>query len=141
MIDSYTPAQPAEDLGKLLLRLVLGILILFHGMSKVMGGVGFVMKVVTDAGLPASLGYLVYFGEVVGPLLIIFGIWTRLGAAFIAVNMLFAFWLVHTKQFLTLNAQGGWALELQGMYLITALVIVILGAGRYSIAGRDGTLN
>jgi putative oxidoreductase len=136
-------AQPAEDLGKLLLRLILGALILFHGFSKLGGGpaFGFVTKMVTGAGLPPALSYLVYVGEVVAPLLLIFGIWTRLAAGIVAVNMLFALWLVHTKDLFTLNQQGGWTLELQGMYLVTAIAIALLGAGSYSIGGRAGRLN
>jgi putative oxidoreductase len=35
-----------------------------------------------------------------------------------------------------LNAQGGWALELQGMYLFTALAVALLGPGAYSINRR-----
>jgi putative oxidoreductase len=35
-----------------------------------------------------------------------------------------------------LNAQGGWALELQGMFLFTAVAITLLGPGRYAINQR-----
>jgi putative oxidoreductase len=133
--------QHADDLGKLLLRLVLGALILLHGISKVLAGPDFVISTATSAGLPAAIGYLVYLGEVVAPILLIAGIWTRLAALIVACNMLFAVYLVHMKQLLTLNDQGGWALELQGMFLFTALAIVCLGAGRFSIGGRGGRLN
>ena len=57
-----------DDAGKLLLRLLLSILILFHGVSKLIGGVGFIGGMLAKAGLPAGLGYLVYIGEVVAPL-------------------------------------------------------------------------
>jgi len=133
--------QHADDLGKLLLRLVLGSLILLHGISKVLAGPDFIIHTATSAGLPAVIGYLVYLGEVVAPILLIAGIWTRLAALIVAGNMLFAVYLVHMKQLLTLNDQGGWALELQGMFLMTALAIVCLGAGRFSIGGRGGRLN
>ncbi|WP_197685170.1 DoxX family protein [Herminiimonas arsenitoxidans] len=133
--------QNTDDLGKLLLRLVLGGLILLHGISKLIAGPAFVISVATSAGLPAAIGYLVYLGEVVAPILLIVGIWSRVAALIIAGNMVFAIFLVHTKQFLTLNDQGGWALELQGMYLITALALVCLGAGRFSIGGRSGRWN
>ena len=60
-----------------MLRLALGILILFHGVAKITGGIAFVTGGIAKSGLPPALGYLVYVGEVVGPLLVIFGLWTR----------------------------------------------------------------
>jgi putative oxidoreductase len=44
--------QGTQDLGKAILRIVLGVLILLHGIAKVMAGPGFVVQVVTQAGLP-----------------------------------------------------------------------------------------
>jgi putative oxidoreductase len=130
-----------DDHGKLLLRVVLAILLLFHGVSKLMGGIGFISGMLTKAGLPGALGYLVYIGEVVAPLLILVGLFTRPAALLVAINMIVALLLVHTAQFFTLNEQGGWALELQGMYLAGALAVALLGAGRYSIGGNDGRFN
>lgn len=129
--------QNADDLGKLLLRLVLGGLILLHGIAKIIGGPGYIIGVVSDAGLPVALAYLVYLGEVIAPVLLIVGAWSRIAGLIIAGNMAFAIFLVHMKQLLTLNDQGGWALELQGMFLVTALAILCLGAGRFSIGGRS----
>ena len=133
--------QNADDLGKLVLRVVLGVLILLHGISKVVAGPGFVMNTATNAGLPAAIGYLVYLGEVAAPILLILGIWSRLAALVIAGNMLFAVYLVHMKQIFTLNDQGGWTLELQGMFLFSALALLCLGAGRFSLGGRGGRWN
>ncbi len=133
--------QNTDDLGKLLLRLVLGILILLHGITKIMAGPAFIISSVTAAGLPAQLAYLVYVGEVLAPILLIVGIWSRPAALVIAGNMAFAIFLVHMKQLTSLNDQGGWALELQGMFLVTALALVFLGAGRFSVGGRGGKWN
>jgi putative oxidoreductase len=127
-----------DDGGKLLLRIVLAVLILFHGVSKLVGGIGFITGMLAKAGLPGALGYLVYVGEVIAPLLILFGVFTRLAALVVAVNMIVALLLVHTSQFFTLNEQGGWALELQGMYLGAAVAVALLGAGRYSVGGTGG---
>lgn len=131
----------SEDLGKLVLRSVLAILILLHGISKIIGGAGFIVGLVTKFGLPPAFAYLVYVGEVVAPLLVLFGIWTRAGAAIIAINMLAAFLLVHTGQLFEMAKTGGWALELQGMYLAAAIAVALLGAGRYSIGGNSGKWN
>lgn len=125
-----------DNVGKLILRLALGGLILFHGVAKLSGGLGFVSGVVTAAGLPAFVAYGAYVGEVLAPLLVISGWYSRIGAALIAVNMLFALGLVHRAQFATLAPTGGWSLELQGIYLLTAIAIALIGPGRFSINSK-----
>lgn len=141
MTANRAPGATRSDVAKLLLRLILGLLILVHGIGKIKGGPGFVLDAVDKAGLPGALGYLVYVGEVLAPLLLILGIWTRLAAIVVAINMVVALLLVHAGQFFVLSPDGGWALELQGMYLVVALSVALLGAGRYSVAGRAGRWN
>jgi putative oxidoreductase len=130
-----------DDQGKLILRVILALLLLCHGVSKIIGGVGFITGMLEKAGLPGVFGYLVYIGEVVAPLMILFGVFTRAAALIVVINMIVALLLVHTSQFFTLNETGGWALELQGMYLVGAIVVALLGAGRYSIGGSTGRWN
>ena len=131
----------ANDSGKLLLRVTLGTLILFHGISKVIGGAAMIVGLVEKAGLPGPLGYFVYVGEVLAPLLLIAGLWTRATAALIAINMVVAVYLAHMNQLFTLSKSGGWALELQGFYFFTALAVILLGAGRFSVGGAGGRFN
>lgn len=130
-----------DDAAKLILRLVLGILILFHGISKMTHGVGFIVNMVHEHGWPGFTAYFVYIGEVVAPILIIAGIFTRLGALLIAVNMLVAFVLVHHSQLFMMNSQGGWQLELQGLFFFMAIAIALMGAGRFSVGGSGGRFN
>ena len=130
-----------DDAGKLLLRVVLGVLILLHGIAKIVGGPGFIVGVVSKAGLPAALAYGVYIGEVIAPLLLIAGLWTRAAAVVVAVNMLFAVLLVHTGDLFKLSQTGGWALELQGLMFAVAAAIALFGAGRYSVGGSTGRWN
>jgi len=129
------------DTGKLLLRLALGLMIILHGISKIINGPAAIIGAVEKAGLPPPVAYLVYVGEVLAPLLVIVGFWTRPAALVIAINMIFAVALVHTSQLFTLAKTGGWALELQGMYFFTAVAIALLGAGRYSLGGATGRWN
>ncbi|MQR00150.1 DoxX family protein [Glaciimonas soli] len=130
-----------DDLGKLVLRATLAILILFHGVSKILSGPGYIVGLLSHAGLPPALAYLVYVGEIVAPLLILFGVWSRIGALIVVVNMLVAFGLVHSKQLMMINDTGGWQLELQGFYLFVAVAVLLLGAGRFSVGGKNGFLN
>ena len=125
-----------NDIGKLVLRLTLGILILLHGIAKLMHGIDPIEGMVTGMGMPGFAAYGVYAGEVLGPLLLIIGFYARIGAALIAVNMLFAFALAHTGELASLNQTGGWALELQGMFLSSAIALALMGPGRIGINTR-----
>jgi putative oxidoreductase len=122
-----------ESVGKLILRLALGGLILLHGIAKVRSGIGGITDMVTQMGLPAMLAYGVYVGEVVAPIAVIAGWYARVGAALIAVNMVFAIVLAHRSQLTDLGGNGGWALELQGMYLFAAVALAMLGPGRHGV--------
>src|SRR3546814_3807409 len=66
-----------DGLGKLVLRLTLGILLLFPGMAKLSHGVRGIEGMVAAHGLPAFFGWAVYIGEVVAPILLIVGGYTR----------------------------------------------------------------
>ncbi|MCC7258493.1 MAG: DoxX family protein [Gammaproteobacteria bacterium] len=125
-----------NDLACLILRLALGGLILFHGVAKLIGGIGHVTGLVTGAGLPAWVAYGVYAGEVIAPLMVIAGWYTRPAAAVIAVNMLFAIGLVHRDELFALSAMGAWKLELQVLFLVTAVAVALLGGGRYALNRR-----
>lgn len=128
--------QNHQDLGKLILRLSLGLFVLLHGVAKITGGIGFITQVVQGAGLPGFVAYGVYIGEVVAPILVILGLHARIGAAVVAVNMLFAIFLVHSAELFMLGQSGGWALELQGMFLFGAIAIALMGPGRFSVNNK-----
>lgn len=121
------------DIGKLILRLTLGILILLHGINKILTGVGGIESMMVNHGLPAFLAWGVFVGEVLAPLMIILGFHTRLGAGLIAINMVVAILLVHSHEIYQLKGNGGWALELQGMYLFTAIALIFTGPGRFRV--------
>lgn len=130
-----------DDLGKLILRLTIGILILLHGIAKVLHGVGPIEGMMAARGLPGFFAWAAYIGEVLAPLLLIFGVYTRLGGLLILVNMAVAIALAHSGQLLQLGGSGGWRIELQGLFLFGGLAVALLGAGRYSIGGKSGSWN
>jgi putative oxidoreductase len=125
-----------DDAGKLVLRLVLGILVLFHGVTKILHGIAPIQEMLLAYGFPGVLANAVYLGEVVGPALLILGYYARIGAGLIVINMLVAVLLAHTGDLLTVTEHGGWRLELQGMYLFAALALVFMGPGRFGLDRR-----
>jgi putative oxidoreductase len=131
----------SDDTGKLVLRLALGILVLLHGIAKLHTGVGGIAGMLTGHGLPGALAYLAYVGEIVAPVLLIVGLYTRPAAWILVIHMLFAFWLAHGNNLWSLGKSGGWALELEGIYLFAAVAVAMLGAGRFSVGGSNGQLN
>lgn len=130
-----------DDAGKLLLRLTIGILLLMHGLFKLANGIDTITTLVQAQGWPAWIAFGVFIGEIIAPSLLIIGVLTRAGALVIVFNMGLAIYLAHASQILTLTKTGGWALELQGLFMMGALVVALLGAGRFSLGGSHGRLN
>ena len=129
--------QTTPDAAKLILRLSLGVMLLLHGINKLSHGLNGIAGLLESHGLPGFLAYGVLIGEVIAPIMVILGYQARLGAWLIVVNMLFAIGLAHSGEILALNNHGGWAIELQAFYLLTALTIALIGSGRFAI--KPGT--
>ena len=129
------------DAALLILRLVLGGLILVHGLGKLPPPPTFIMGALAKANLPEVLAWGVYVGEIVAPILLIIGVWTRLAGWIIAFNMIVAVVLVGMPQLFKLNQYHGYALEVEALYLFGAVALALAGAGRYSVGGRYGPLN
>lgn len=121
------------DLGKLLVRLAVGGLLLFHGIAKLFHGIDFIEGLLASHNLPTMLAYGVYIGEILAPLMVIVGYQTRIGAVLIVINMIIAIVLAHTHELLALSRNGGLALELQLFFLINALAVIFLGPGKYKL--------
>lgn len=123
-----------EDVGKLLLRLAVGVLLLFHGVSKLNHGVGWMAGPLESIGLPAFVSYGAYLGEVIAPILIILGFRARIASIFVAVDLLMAIILVLRTQIASIKqGGGGWGIELEMFFILGSLAIFFIGSGKYSI--------
>ena len=127
-----------SDLGKLILRLLVGLLLLFHGIDKLQHGYGFVEQMLVKAGFPGYFSHLVLVGELLAPFFMILGLYTRQAALIQAFVMLMAIFLVHTKELFSVSPHGGYALELQAFYFFGALAVFFLGAGCFNLARGIG---
>ncbi|WP_038908771.1 DoxX family protein [Dickeya oryzae] len=133
----FTGLTNHQDGGKLLLRLTVGILLLFHGVAKIQNGVGWISGMLAQHGLPGFIAYGAYIGEVLAPILIILGVLTRLSAAVVAFNLLVATLLVTLGKLFTITNVGAWGLEGEAFYFLCSLVIMLLGSGRYSVVSNE----
>ncbi|OEJ99158.1 DoxX family protein [Flavivirga aquatica] len=122
-----------NDLGLLIIRLSIGILMLLHGIAK-LKGVSFIEGMLSDKGLPSFLAYGVYVTEIIAPISIIVGYRTRLAGFLLAFGVLFAMLLVHSSDIVSLNQHGGWGVELLGLYLFGVVALFFTGSGKYAIS-------
>lgn len=126
--NAFIRATSHPDFGKLLLRLTFGILMLFHG-------VDWISAMLIAKGLPGFIAYGVFIGEIVTPVMIIIGLFTRQAAFIYAFNLLVATLLVGMDKFFTLTKVGAWGLENEALYFLGGLCIMFLGAGKYALFG------
>ena len=144
-------------MGSLALRFLsisLGILLLFHGMHKIIYGTEHIQKMIIDtyspssqfgfcgfcmsefiqstlpvgAYSPSSVKYItfgVYVGEVVAPLFLIFGKYVRVVSGVVALNMIAVIFLAYQDALLTLKHNGAWAVETPMLYLVIAITLLV----------------
>ncbi len=124
-----------DDIAKFVLRLTVGILMLFHGVAKLtnLDSINFIKSTLENIDFPSLFAYGVYVGEIVAPILIIIGVYTRFGALLIVINMIFAIVLVHSGDLFRLTEHGGWRLELQAFYLFCSVAILFFGSGKMAV--------
>ena len=84
-----------QPFALLVLRLVLGTIMVAHGYHKVFGGLHHHAQTVANLGFPAWTGYLSAFAEFLGGLLILIGLFSRVAAFAICIDLLVAIWKVH----------------------------------------------
>jgi putative oxidoreductase len=101
-----TMQQHFSDLGKLLIRLAAGGLMLFHGVSDILKGPGEVMKIFAAQGLPTFFAYGIYLGELIAPVLILIGFLARPAGILVAGTMIVAVLTAHMSQIFAMDDYG-----------------------------------
>jgi putative oxidoreductase len=124
------------DLALLALRLMLGLILLYHGLPKI-GDFAETLDAFGKMGVPAPAVSLLFaiVAEVAGGLLILLGVWTDVAAPLVILNMLGAIFTVHWKAGFDFT-KGGYEHPLT--VLVMALVLLLAGPGRYAL-GRSGS--
>jgi putative oxidoreductase len=126
---TLSPQSLNADLGALLLRLVLGGLLAYHGYTKFVA-YDQILPMFSDLiGIGSKLSFnLVIFAELVCGLLVAIGLLTRLSVIPIFIAMSVAFFLAHAKDPFQVK-------ELAFTFMLLAIVVFVLGSGRYSVDG------
>lgn len=126
------------DWGKLLLRLSIGVLLMLHGIAKLKGGIAWMAGPLSNFGLPMFVGYGVFVGEIIAPIFLILGKFARLAGLVVAFSLFMAIVLVRRGDIVKLNQGGGWAIEVEMLFLLGGICIFLLGSGKYSISKGEG---
>ena len=122
------------DLGLLFLRLGLGICIFMHGFGKILHGVGGVKSILVGAGLPGFLAYFAYLGEVLAPIMIAVGFYSRVGGVLVfgsSLVILYSFYGL--SNLLDITNVNGFKAELIYLYIAISLCVISSGSGKYAI--------
>lgn len=124
------------DVAKLIVRLGLGIMMLFHGVDKIRHGISGIKHLTMKAGLPEFLAYGAYVGEFLMPIFIILGLYARVASVVVGFTMVFAIFLAYGGTLFTLGQHGAPLMELPFLYLVLALGVFFLGSGRYALNSK-----
>jgi putative oxidoreductase len=123
------------------LRVVLGLIMIPHGLQKTagwFGGYGYdgTMGWFASIGIPAVFGFLAIAAEAVGSVALVTGFATRIAAFGIAANMLVSGLMIHLQHGLFMNwfgNQKGEGVEYHILVLAITTLLMIGGAGRFSL--------
>ncbi len=109
---------------------------LFHGVHKIIYGVGGIKNLLVSSGFMEFFAYGVFVGEIVAPILILLGAFTRVAAFVVAFNMLVAMLLAYSGSLFLLNEHGAPAIETPFLYFVLAITVSVLGGGKYALNNR-----
>jgi putative oxidoreductase len=114
-----------QPFALLVMRLALGAIMLDHGYHKVFGGLQHHAQFVASLGIPAWLGYVSSFTEFLGGLLVLIGLFTRVAAFAICIDLSVAIAKVHFHNGLIGNGGSELPLALAAL----AFGLIFFGGG------------
>jgi len=115
-----------------ILRVGLGVMFVAHALLKIFvftvpGTVQFFQSV----GLPGAFAYVTIAAELLGGVLLVLGVYTRVVALALLPVLLGALWVHSGNGWLFTSANGGW--EYPAFLALAAVVVAVLGGGRYAL--------
>ena len=127
MADATLRTHKLHDLSHFGLRISVGVLFMVHSLGKFDGGgAGFFSSI----GLPSEMAPLIGLLELIGGVLLVAGVLTRIVASLLAMEMLVI--MVYLKKLQSFSGKNG--LELELLIFAVLLVIIVMGPGRISMS-------
>ena len=132
---ALSPLNRLAELAPLAVRVIVGTIMAAHGLQKVQAGPANFGAALGQMGvpLPTLMGYVVTFVEVVGGVLLIVGLLSRLAALVLTIDLVVAVLLVKVNVGFLSPPQGGAGAELDLALIAGFLVILLAGPGRLSV--------
>lgn len=127
----------STNLGLLTLRISTGGLMLFHGVAKLIHGHDTIKGMLSEKGLPQFLWLGVPLAEIIAPLFLILGIFTRISGVLLVFVMIFSLYLAFGLGAFGLGKYGGLNGELNLLFLFGGLTLFFTGGGNYSLYKSD----
>lgn len=124
------PVGGAGAIGLLLVRLVMGSAMMFHGWDKIQAPFSWMGP---GAPVPGFLQALAALSEFGGGAALVLGFLVPLASLGLTCTMAFATFLVHMKAGHPFVGKGGPSYELAAVYLVLSLLFLLLGPGRLSL--------
>jgi putative oxidoreductase len=114
-----------QPLALLIMRLALGAVMVAHGYQNLFRHLHEHVRFVASLGIPAWLGYVSYFAEFAGGLLVLVGLFTRAAAFALCIDLIVAIWKVNWHNGLT----GDHGYEFPLALATLAFALIFLGGG------------
>jgi putative oxidoreductase len=121
--------KPVEPRIYALMRIVTGLLFLWHGSQKLFG-----LPLPAHAETPAFVTWIAGPIELGGGLLVMLGLFTRPAAFLCSGLMAFAYWMGHGHKAVLPLVNGG---EMAALYCFVFLFIAARGGGGWSVDGDE----
>jgi uncharacterized membrane protein YphA (DoxX/SURF4 family) len=122
------------ETSKLVLRLVLGISFLLHGIAKFQGGIGNTAGWFDSIGIPGALAYAVAIIEVAGGIALIIGLGTRIVSIVLGILMIGAIFTAKLPGGFLGNGTGA-GYELDVAFLAIAIFLAMNGSKMLALDG------
>lgn len=128
--------QTSDDIILSILRVVLGIVFIAHGVPKLTGFSGTMDFFTMQLGIPALFAFLAIMAEGLGGFGLVSGLLTRIAAFGIAVNMVVAVFMLHLQHGFFMNwfgNQKGEGYEYHLLVVAIAVALMVRGGGKWSL--------